>query len=159
VDQWRYWDKKGNLQATAIIDACIREAIERRADEAFGVYRSTEEYNQRIEAAKAISYDSVALLRQVQQLIEMIRANIQSSQALNRTIHTLMHNQTTSLRSAHDQACALLEIIRLSEESEGKASSNRIEEMKSELQTLDSEIQLLTSKIEKLLPPEGQANS
>jgi hypothetical protein len=44
---WRYWDKKDNLIASAIVDACVQESIERRADVAFGVIRSEQERNER----------------------------------------------------------------------------------------------------------------
>jgi hypothetical protein len=40
---WRYWDKKGNEKAGAIIDACVSESIERRADAAFDIQRTEEE--------------------------------------------------------------------------------------------------------------------
>lgn len=106
---WRYWDKKGNAQATAIVDSCIQEAIERRADAAFGVHRTEQEYNQRFNTAYG---DSVSMLHQVSQLIEIINANIAASQALNRAVHTLMHNQTTTLRAAYEQANALLKIVK-----------------------------------------------
>jgi hypothetical protein len=43
---WRYWDKQGNIEAGAIVDACIFESIERRADKAFGVSRTEDERNQ-----------------------------------------------------------------------------------------------------------------
>ena len=40
IAYWRYWDKKGNQKAGAIISACIAESIERRADLAFGIGRN-----------------------------------------------------------------------------------------------------------------------
>ncbi len=43
---WRYWDKKGNKKASAIVDACVIESIERRADKVFGLSKSEAEYNQ-----------------------------------------------------------------------------------------------------------------
>jgi hypothetical protein len=46
---WRYWDKRDNLEAQALIDACVAEAIERRADRVFGIHRTEEEYNQRLQ--------------------------------------------------------------------------------------------------------------
>ena len=53
ADATKYWrdrSKKGNVIADAIIDAVLIEAIERRADAAFGVQRSEEERNQRFKA-------------------------------------------------------------------------------------------------------------
>lgn len=44
---WRYWDKQDNIEAGAIVDACMFESIERRADKAFGVSRTEEERNER----------------------------------------------------------------------------------------------------------------
>jgi len=44
---WRYWDKRNNLQASALVDACVLESIERRADKAFGIERTEREYNDR----------------------------------------------------------------------------------------------------------------
>lgn len=43
---WRWFDKQDNVKAAAIIDACVAESIERRADKAFGVQRSEEDYQQ-----------------------------------------------------------------------------------------------------------------
>lgn len=145
---WRYWDKRNNRQATAIIDGCITEAIERRADAAFGVYRTEEEYNQRIQAAEMISYDGVEMLRQVQGLIEIVKANVDLSREINRTIHTLMHNQATALKATHGQATALLDIIKRSNEVDGSTGADkRLEEM-------EKELQLLNAKIDKLIPSE-----
>jgi hypothetical protein len=48
---WRYWDKEHkNVIAEAIMDACVQESIERRADIAFGVSRSEEDRNKRFAA-------------------------------------------------------------------------------------------------------------
>lgn len=48
---WRYWDKEhDNVIAEAIMDACVQESIERRADIAFGVTRSEEDRNKRFAA-------------------------------------------------------------------------------------------------------------
>jgi len=47
---WRWFDKQGNEKASAIIDACVAETIERRADRAFKVQRSEEEYEQTTKA-------------------------------------------------------------------------------------------------------------
>lgn len=44
---WRYWDKQGNIEATAIVDACMFESIERRADKAFGINQTEEERNEK----------------------------------------------------------------------------------------------------------------
>lgn len=46
-----YWTKEalaGNLEAVALLAACAVEALERRADRAFGVERTEEERNQRL---------------------------------------------------------------------------------------------------------------
>ena len=141
---WRYWDKKGNPQASAIIDGCVQEAIERRADAAFGVFRSEEEYNQRLSTTYS---DSVFLLQQVNQLIEIIRVNITASQALNRAIHTLMHNQSTTLRAAYDQANALLRTIRMTDSADSSGTDQRLTDMEEELRALGEQIA-------KVLPPE-----
>lgn len=134
---WRYWDKKGNAQATAIIDGCVQEAIERRADAAFGVYRSEEEYNQR---SNIVYSDSVSLLHQVNQLLEIIRANITASQALNRAVHTLLHNQTTTLKAAYSQADALLRAVKATESSDGSGTDQRIKDMEKELKALGEQV-------------------
>jgi hypothetical protein len=48
---WRYWDKKyNNVIAEAIMDACLQETIERRADIAFGILRSEDDRNQKFAA-------------------------------------------------------------------------------------------------------------
>lgn len=47
---WRYWDKRDNIEASAIITACVKESIERRADIAFGISRSDEDRNKRFAA-------------------------------------------------------------------------------------------------------------
>lgn len=47
---WRYWDRRGNEKAGAIIDACVDESIERRADTAFGVLRSEAERQAKMKA-------------------------------------------------------------------------------------------------------------
>lgn len=44
---WRYWDKQGNIEAAAIVDACMFESIERRADKAFSVNQTEEERNEK----------------------------------------------------------------------------------------------------------------
>jgi hypothetical protein len=44
---WRYWDKRDNIKANLIIDACVSESIERRADKIFAVNRSEADYNQK----------------------------------------------------------------------------------------------------------------
>jgi hypothetical protein len=44
---WGYFARHGNTIAVDILEACGVEAIERRADKAFGVKRTEEEYNQR----------------------------------------------------------------------------------------------------------------
>jgi hypothetical protein len=134
---WRYWDKKGNSQATAIIDGCIVEAIERRADKAFGVYRSEEEYNQ---CFMSVTCDSVSLLHQVNQLIEIIKVNVSASQALNKAVHTLMHNQTNTLRAAHEQATALLNNIKNNELVSGNEVDFRLKGMEAKLQELAQQI-------------------
>lgn len=141
---WRYWDKKGNPQATAIIDGCVQEAIERRADVAFGVYRSEEEYNQRFNTTCG---DSVVLLHQVNQLIEIIKANVEVSQALNRAIHTLMHNQTTTLRAAYEQANVLLNTIKTTDSIDSSNTDQRLADMERELRALGEQVT-------KLLPPQ-----
>ena len=46
-----YWTKEalaGNLEAVALLAACAVEALERRADRAFGIERTEEERNQRL---------------------------------------------------------------------------------------------------------------
>jgi hypothetical protein len=45
-----YYALKGNLLAQAILEACLVEALERRADAAFGVVRDEEERNDRMAA-------------------------------------------------------------------------------------------------------------
>lgn len=134
---WRYWDKKGNAQATAIIDGCVQEAIERRADAAFGVHRSEEDYNQRFSTVYG---DSVSLLHQANQLIEIVKVNITASQALNRAVHTLMHNQTTTLRAAYEQANALLRTIKITESTDGSGTDQRLTDMERELQALGEQM-------------------
>ena len=47
IAYWKYKYRKGNQKAGALIDACLHESIERRADAAFGVVRSEEEREQR----------------------------------------------------------------------------------------------------------------
>jgi hypothetical protein len=47
---WQYEAAKGNTKAFALINACLVETIERRADSAFGVQRSEDERNQRLKA-------------------------------------------------------------------------------------------------------------
>jgi hypothetical protein len=44
---WKYQYRQNNRMAAALIDACMEESIERRADKAFGMQQSEEEYNQR----------------------------------------------------------------------------------------------------------------
>ena len=44
---WGYFSRNGNIVASDILEAAGIEAIERRADKAFGVKRSEEEYNER----------------------------------------------------------------------------------------------------------------
>lgn len=45
---WRIMDKEGNAKAGAIVEACLVENLERRADAVFGVKRTEEERNQRL---------------------------------------------------------------------------------------------------------------
>lgn len=54
---WKYHYKKGNPIAECLIDACLEEAIERRADKAFGVQRSEEEYNIRFATRMDLKKD------------------------------------------------------------------------------------------------------
>lgn len=140
---WRYWDKRLNPQASAIIDGCVQEAIERRADVAFGVHRNEAEYNERFNAAHS---DSVSLLYRINQLIESIKANVEVSQALNRAMHTLMHNQTTTLRAAYEQADALLKAVKITEFVD--AGDQRLLEMEEKLQALGEQMA-------NLLPPDS----
>jgi len=42
---WFYRSIKGNKKAAAIVQACIAESIERRADKAFSIERTDTEYN------------------------------------------------------------------------------------------------------------------
>lgn len=44
---WRYLDKKNVVEASALVDACMFESIERRADKAFGVNQTEEERNEK----------------------------------------------------------------------------------------------------------------
>lgn len=44
---WKYQYRQGNEPANVLIDACLEESIERRADKAFGIQRTEEEYNER----------------------------------------------------------------------------------------------------------------
>jgi len=46
---WLYRAFKGNIKAQAIAQACMIESIERRADMAFNLKRTEEEYNKRFE--------------------------------------------------------------------------------------------------------------
>lgn len=140
---WRYWDKQQNSQASAIIDGCVQEAIERRADTAFGVVRTEEEYNQRFGSTYS---DSVSLLCQVHQLTEIIKVNIKASQALNRAVHTLMHNQTTTLRAAYKQATALIKTVKATESVEGNTDGRILE--------LEKSLQVLGKQMTEVLPPE-----
>jgi hypothetical protein len=43
-----HYASKGNVKATALLIASLTEALERRADAAFGIKRTEEEYNQRL---------------------------------------------------------------------------------------------------------------
>ena len=54
---WRYHDRKGNAIACALIDACMEETIERRADTAFGIQRTKEEYNVRFATRMDLKKD------------------------------------------------------------------------------------------------------
>ena len=47
---WRWFDRQGNEKAEAIIDACAIESIERRADAAFGIQCSEEDYQAKMKA-------------------------------------------------------------------------------------------------------------
>ena len=44
---WHYCSKQDNIKADALVQACMIESIERRADKIFRVQRTEEEYNQR----------------------------------------------------------------------------------------------------------------
>ena len=44
---WRYSDKQKNIKAGAIVDACMSESIERRADKVFGVNQTEEQRNEK----------------------------------------------------------------------------------------------------------------
>lgn len=44
---WHYGSKKGNRKADALVQACMIESIERRADKIFRVRRTEKEYNKR----------------------------------------------------------------------------------------------------------------
>jgi hypothetical protein len=61
---WLYQAFKGNLKAQAIAQACMIESIERRADIAFNLKRTEEEYNKRFEEAILLyNRDDVAARR------------------------------------------------------------------------------------------------
>jgi hypothetical protein len=52
-DAPKYWmlaATRGNVKATALVAACVAEALERRLDAAFGVVRTEQERNDRMEA-------------------------------------------------------------------------------------------------------------
>ena len=49
---WAYWATKGDSQALALVIACVTEALERRADYAFGVARTEQERNDRLIARR-----------------------------------------------------------------------------------------------------------
>lgn len=46
---WYYQAKRGNQNAEALVIACLADSLLRRADEAFGVVRTADEYNQRLK--------------------------------------------------------------------------------------------------------------
>ncbi len=45
ISYWQYRSKNRNKKADAIVYACMRESIERRADSAFKVQRTESDYN------------------------------------------------------------------------------------------------------------------
>jgi len=48
VAVWGWFAKRQNDRACDILEACAQEAIERRADLAFGIFKTTEQYEQRL---------------------------------------------------------------------------------------------------------------
>lgn len=88
IAYWRYWDKKGNQKAGAIISACIAESIERRADLAFGIGRNEEERQDRFaqhltpEAMAEQQEMGIALEVELEKLrIEKLKLEKESKQA------------------------------------------------------------------------------
>jgi hypothetical protein len=106
-DATRFWfdrSKKGNALAGAIVEAALIEAIERRADKAFGKARSEEEYNDRFKSRM----DGILTRRS---LTDAVRDYMMDHPELSENAIKFMYSNITdaTYRSIFGRSCKKLE--------------------------------------------------